>query len=60
MTYTGKELKNMIRGEGVKLKDFAKKAEVSASTASKWYNGGEIYLSTYNKLIAAYETLKED
>lgn len=59
MTYTGKQFKDMIRGAGLRLEDVAKEAGVSASSASKWYNGDDIYFSTYNKLIAAYEKLKE-
>ena len=62
MTYTGKQFKDMIRGAGLRLEDVAKEAGVYSCTASRWYNGkNDIMLEgTYNKLIAAYEKLKED
>ena len=56
-TITGKEFKDKIRGAGILLEDFAKKADVSPATASAWYNGGDIYLSTYDKLVSAYNEL---
>lgn len=59
-TITGKQFKDMVRGAGLKLEDVAKKAEVSGSTASAWYNGHQdIQIGTYDKLIGAYESLKE-
>ena len=61
-TITGKQFKDMVRGAGLKLEDVAKKAGVSASTASAWYNGHQdIYLDvTYNNLISAIEELNND
>lgn len=59
---TGKELKDKIRGSGLRLQDVAKRANVCISAASRWYNGKQdIYLeATYNRLVTAYEELKKD
>lgn len=59
-TKTGKEFKDMIRGAGLRLEDVAIEAGISTATASAWYNGhNDIYFGNYNKLVAAYERLKE-
>ena len=59
-TLTGQQFKDMIRGAGLKLEDVAKEAGISGSAPSLWYNGHrEPTLATYNKLMDAYERLKE-
>lgn len=60
-TITGKEFKNMCRGAGLRLEDVAAKADVANTSASEWYNkeDRDINLSTYNKLVEAYDKLKE-
>ena len=60
-TITGKQFKDKVRGAGLKLEDVAKKAGVSVSTASSWYNGHQdIHLDgTYNKLVEAFEELSK-
>ncbi len=60
-TITGKQFKDKVRGAGLKLEDVAKKAGVSVSTASGWYNGHQDInkAGTYDRLVEAFEELKE-
>lgn len=57
---TGKKFKDKVRGYGILLDDFAKEAKVSPATASSFYNGKDIYLSTYTKLIEALHRFKAE
>ena len=59
-TLTGKQFRNMVRGNGLTVAAVVKEAGVSDSNINRWVNGKHRITSTYDKLIAAYEKLKED
>lgn len=58
-TLTGREFKLKVLGSGLKMRRVYESAGVSSASVDNFVNGnGDITLSTYNKLIAAYEELK--
>ena len=58
-TLTGKQFRNMVRGNGLTVAAVVKEAGVSASNINRWINDRHKITPTYDKLIAAYEKLKE-
>ncbi len=60
-TLTGAEFKYTVHKAKLTINAVRIEAGVPVSNVSKWINGKTgITLDTYNKLIAAYEKLKED
>ena len=59
-TLTGKQFKAQARGADIRLEDIAKEAKLAPATPSAWYNGSDIYKSSYDKLVGAFNKLKED
>ena len=58
---SGSDAKNTIKGSGLTIQKVCKEANISEAAISQWCNGKrDIMLdSTYNKLVDAYNKLKE-
>jgi len=61
-TLTGAEFKYTVHKAKLTIAAVVEEAGVPVSNVSKWINGKQdiMLAGTYNKLIAAYEKLKED
>lgn len=59
-TLTGPEFKRKVQDANLKMKQVYEEAGISSTTANLWVNGHHDITPTYDKLIAAYEKLKED